>query len=90
MNDKGRFTLPDTAILGYVPSPGEVIRDELKARGLTQKDLAVEGINEITDAKKEITAETAIELSAAFGTSADFWLNLEKDYRLWLQKRKEE
>lgn len=93
---KEQFALPDDITPGYVPSPGEVIRDELKARGCSQRDLAnmmvrpIQVVNDIINAKTEITTETAIELGAAFGTSADFWLNLEKDYRLWLEGQESE
>lgn len=88
--------MPDDLLFGYVPSPGEIIRDEVDARGWVQQDLAnimgrpLQAINEIINAKKEITTETAIELGAAFGTSADLWMNLEKDYRLWLEKQEAE
>jgi HTH-type transcriptional regulator/antitoxin HigA len=56
---------------------------ELEARGWTQKDLAeitnrpIQTINEIIQAKKQITPETALDLAAAFGTSAELWINLE-------------
>lgn len=72
--------------------PGEYIREELEARHWTQSDLAavlkrpLQAVNEIINGKKRITAETAKELSAAFGTSADFWLNLESIYRLAMAK----
>jgi HTH-type transcriptional regulator/antitoxin HigA len=68
--------------------PGDFIREELEARGWTQGDLArfigrpLQTINAIVNAKKEITPETAVALGAAFGTSAELWLNLEATYRL--------
>ena len=68
--------------------PGEFIRDELKARGWSQGDLAriigrpLQVVNQIIKGKKRITPETAVELAAAFGTSPDAWLNLETAYRL--------
>jgi len=68
--------------------PGEFIREELEARGWTQGDLAavlgrpVSAINEIINGKKRITAETAKALAAAFGTSAQVWMNLENTFRL--------
>jgi len=71
-----------------VPSPGEVLRRELDARGWTQADLATvtarpaQAINEIIQGKKEVTPETALALSAALGTTAELWLNLESKYRL--------
>ncbi len=73
--------------------PGETIRRELEARGWTQKELAEimdrpeQAISEIIAGKKEITSDTAIELAQAFGTSAEFWSNLEANYRLWLALR---
>lgn len=69
--------------------PGETIRDELAARGWTQADLArimgrpIQVVNQIITGKKAITADTAKELAAAFGTSEGFWLNLENSYQLW-------
>lgn len=69
-------------------SPGEFLRDELEERGWTQSDLAdivgrpIGTVNEIIKGKRKITPETAQGLSAAFGTSAEFWLNLETAYQL--------
>ncbi|HSZ59229.1 MAG TPA: HigA family addiction module antitoxin [Tepidisphaeraceae bacterium] len=68
--------------------PGDFIRKELEARHWTQKNLAsvigrpVQAINEIINGRKSITAETARQLAAAFGTSAELWLNLESAYQL--------
>lgn len=68
--------------------PGEFIRDELAARGWTQRQLAEilgrpeQVVSAILNAKKEITPETAMALAEAFGTSAELWLNLEGSYRL--------
>src|ERR1043165_3259675 len=68
--------------------PGEFIKDELEARGWTQLDLAeILGrdpvqINLIVKGKQAITPETATQLGDAFGTGAQFWLNLESAYQL--------
>ena len=68
--------------------PGQFIREELEARGWTQTDLArvigrpVQLVNEIIRAKKRITAITAKELGAAFGTGPELWLNLENTWQL--------
>jgi HTH-type transcriptional regulator / antitoxin HigA len=76
-----------------VPTPGKILNRELEARGWTQKDLAeiinrpVQTINEIIRGNKQITSETAIELSQALGTSPDFWANLEAKYRLHLASK---
>ncbi len=68
--------------------PGDYIREELDARGLSQLDLAhimdrpIQMVNELVNGKKAVTPETAYELGAAFGTSAEMWLTLETAYRL--------
>jgi HTH-type transcriptional regulator/antitoxin HigA len=81
-------------IPAQVATPGDILSMELEARGWTQKDLAeimgrpVQTISAIINAKKEITPETAIELAAAFDIPAEFWTNLETNYRLHLAKKK--
>lgn len=68
--------------------PGEFLRDTLEDRGWTQTEFAgiigrpVRVINEIIAAKRSITPETARELAAALGTSAQYWMNLESAYQL--------
>ena len=79
-----------------VSPPGRILKQELEARGWTQKDLAnimnrpPQVINEIIKGTKQITPETAIELSKAFGTSAKFWQNLEANYQLFLAKKQKD
>ena len=74
--------------------PGEVLAEEIEARGMTQRELAarigrpVQVVNEIVRAKKSITPETAIELGNVFGMSARFWMNLESEYRMTLARNK--
>jgi HTH-type transcriptional regulator/antitoxin HigA len=69
--------------------PGEFIRDELEARDWTQEDLAeilgcsLRLVNEVIKGRRAITIETARRLGDAFGTGAQFWLNLETSYQLW-------
>lgn len=73
-----------------VVSPGKIITKELEARGWTQRDLAAimgrpyQAVNEIIKGSKQITPDTARELAKAFGTSIEFWMNLEANYRLFL------
>jgi HTH-type transcriptional regulator / antitoxin HigA len=75
---------PDVAI-----PPGEYLAEEIKTRGLSQKELAkrmgrpLNAINEIINGKKAITAETALQLEQVMPEiPARFWLNLETDYQL--------
>lgn len=68
--------------------PGEFIKEELEARGWTNIDLAeIMGrhpnqISLIVRGEQDITPETAKQLSAALGTSAQIWLNLQSTYNL--------
>jgi HTH-type transcriptional regulator/antitoxin HigA len=83
----------NTLIPAVVIPPGESIQEELAARGWTQRQLAqkmrrpVQAVNEVIRGKRQITAETALELASAFGTSAEMWLGLESRYRLHLARR---
>ena len=69
-------------------SPGEILLDELHARGWTQVEFAeilgrpLQAINEILSAKKSITPETALLIGQALGTSPEMWMRLETDYRI--------
>jgi len=73
--------------------PGEILMEEfLSPLGITQyriaKDMSVppRRINEIVHGKRAITADTALRLAHFFGTSAQFWLNLQSHYDLALQE----
>ena len=69
--------------------PGEVLKEEfLDAMNISAYKLAKETripqtrISEIVHGKRGITADTALRLSNFFGTSAEFWLNLQNAYDL--------
>ena len=68
--------------------PGEHLRDELEELGLSARALAsalgvpVNRITQILREERGVTADTALRLGRYFGTSADFWLNLQKLYEL--------
>lgn len=69
--------------------PGEMLLEEfLKPLDLTQVQLAshigvpVQRINEIVNGKRGITPETAWLFSQAFGTTPEFWINLQANYDL--------
>jgi len=72
--------------------PGAFIKEELEVRGWLQEDLAAivglstKHINELIKNKKPITIETARLLSSAFGQSAQYWINLDTNYRLRLKE----
>jgi HTH-type transcriptional regulator / antitoxin HigA len=68
--------------------PGEFLADELEARGWTQTEFAeIIGrpqklVNDIINAKRGVTPETAADFAAAFEMSAQFWMNLETTWQL--------
>ena len=69
--------------------PGEVLMEDfIEGFGITQNKLAVSigvpprRINEIVHGKRGITADTALRLGKLFGTTAQFWLNLQTLYDL--------
>ncbi len=67
--------------------PGEFLREELEERGWAQSDLAeilrlpAKLVSEVISGKRAITSEIAMGLGEAFGTSAQYWSNLERAYR---------
>lgn len=68
--------------------PGEFLDDELAARGWTQTEFAeiigrpTRVVNEVIAGRRRITPETARDIAAALGTSAELWMNLESAYQL--------
>jgi addiction module HigA family antidote len=69
--------------------PGEVLMEDfIEGFGITQNKLAVSigvpprRLNEIVHGKRGITADTALRLAKYFGTSAEFWMNLQGHYEL--------
>ncbi len=76
--------------------PGQILSEEfLIPLGLTQVALAghigvpVQRVNEIVRGKRGITPETAWLFSQAFGTSPEFWINLQTNYDLARTQPKE-
>lgn len=69
--------------------PGEILKEELEARGWAQNDLSeILGcsprlVNEVVAGKRSITPETAYGLGEALGTGGQFWLNLESAFQLY-------
>ena len=68
--------------------PGESLRDDLDALGMSATELAerievpVSRITEILNGRRGVTADTALRLGRFFGASGEFWLNLQKLYEL--------
>lgn len=68
--------------------PGEILGDELKELGVSPTELAHQisvppnRLSQIIGGKRAITGDTALRLGHWFGTSAQFWLNLQTAYEI--------
>lgn len=68
--------------------PGEHLAEELTELGMSAAELArqidvpVNRVTEIINGQRSVTADTALRLGHWFGTSPEFWLNLQKLYEL--------
>lgn len=76
--------------------PGEMLLEEfLKPLGITQSAFAIRlgisfpRLNEVINAKRSVTPDTALRLARVTGMSADFWLGLQQDWDLWHALRSE-
>jgi addiction module HigA family antidote len=74
--------------------PGEILLEEfLKPLGMTQVALAekmsvpIQRVNTLVNGKRGVTAETAILLADALGTTPEFWMNLQVAFDLWHARR---
>ena len=74
--------------------PGEHLAEQLKEMGMSAAELArnlhvpTNRITEIVKGQRAITGDTALRLGHFFGTSPEFWLNLQKIYELRLAEKK--
>ena len=68
--------------------PGEMIKDELKERGMTQKQLADETgikasvLSETINGKRSVSLNVAVALEKALGIPADIWMNMQTQHDL--------
>ena len=87
------MTIDDPGTDAIIP-PGEILEEELGARGITQKELArqmgrpIQSINEVIRGKRALTPETALDLERVLGIEAGLWVRLEGDYRLALARQR--
>lgn len=77
------------------PHPGEILlEDYIKEFKMSISEFALKigtsrkNLSEIVNCKTGISAEMALKLSKALGTSAQFWLNLQQQYDLWQAKQR--
>jgi antitoxin HigA-1 len=73
--------------------PGRLLKRELKARALSANRLALDlgvpsgRITDILNARRSITADTALRLARYFGNSPQFWLELQGQYDIAVVER---
>ena len=76
--------------------PGErLLKEFLEPMELTQRDLAdgirvpYQRINELVNGRRGVTPGTALRLAKYFGTSPDFWMNLQQQWDLYFAQKEE-
>ncbi len=74
--------------------PGEHLAEELRELGMSAAALArqiavpTNRVTQIINGRRAITGDTALRLAHFFGTSPEFWLNLQKTYELRIADEK--
>lgn len=72
--------------------PGELLKDELEYRGISQKKFAEQtgipykNLNDILNCRRPITANTALLIEAALGISASIFTSMQMDYNMQIAK----
>lgn len=93
--DAGKVNLKGVTTGKRVPPthPGKILRDDFlepMGIGVTALSRAIKvprsRVNDIVRGRRAITADTALRLSRYFGTSAEFWVNLQAHYNLQMAK----
>jgi addiction module HigA family antidote len=73
---------------GKASHPGEVIREEIKTRGIKQQELARQMgiaktvISEIINGKRNLTPMLSLNLEKVLGINAEFWMNFQMQYEI--------
>lgn len=73
--------------------PGEIIKDEIEFRGLSQRalakqmDVSYSVLNEILNGKRPVTTQYALLLEAALGIDAGFFVRMQADYDMQVAKK---
>ena len=88
------FDAPPDGFLLEPVHPGEVLQEEIAARGLSAHALALKlrvpanRLTEIISGKRGISTDTALRLSRYLGPGAAFWLNLQSQYDLAMAEKR--
>lgn len=93
METTKRIYQPDELQPSEPIHPGEMLKDELEARGMSQKKFAAiigmpyTAFNEIINGKRSVTTDTALKIEAATGIAANIWRGLQADYDMQTARR---
>ena len=93
METTKRIYAPHELIPATPIHPGEMIKDELQARGISQKKFAeIIGVshtvlNEVLNGKRPVTTVYALKIEAATGIPAYIWLNMQSAYNMQTARR---
>ena len=85
-----RYSGTDSPILSH---PGEILKDEIKYRGISQRQLedemgiAYSALNKILNARRPVTEKTALLFEAALGVNAEPLLKMQMRYSLQSTKK---
>lgn len=84
--EKKIYKLTDNIFPSNPIHPGEMIKDEIAERGISQEKLSEETgisvtvLNEVLNGKRAVTVEYALLLEAALGISAEIWIKQQARY----------
>lgn len=73
--------------------PGEMLKDELEARGVSQRkfasmlEMSYSVLNEMLNCKRPITTECALKIEAATSIPAYIWVDIQKDYDIQMARK---
>ena len=93
METRKRVYSPDELLPSEPIHPGEMLREELEEREMSQRRFAgligmpYTAFNEIVNGKRPITTETALRIEAATGIAATIWRGLQADYDMQVARR---
>lgn len=89
LNSRGKEIQSDIAL-----HPGDIIQDELEARGIKKTDFAerlnmkASHFSELLHAKRNVSAATALKLEALLNIPAEYWLRVQVYYDLFIERKK--
>lgn len=91
--EANKIYTPDELTPSEPIHPGEMLKDELQARSISQRKFAeligvsYSVLNEILNGKRPITTEYALKIEAATGTKAYMWMNMQTAYNMQTARR---